>query len=319
MIARRPLLLGSLAAAIASPARAQGRPRKIGYLHPATLEAATAQYMRPVWQRLGYVEGETVLLRSAETDLGRIPALVDELIKWGAGVLILVGPHTVKFGHQQVRNVPIVAVDLESDPVREGYARSYARPGGNITGLFMDFPDLAAKWLQLVQECAPDIDRVVILWDPVTGPGQVEALKAAAGQLKVSVLVAEVRHPTESIAVLKGLPRHSRIGVIQLGTPAGSSPDRLLTQALIDLNLPSMFHLKRYVDAGGLMSYGPKLEVYFPRAVDMAQKILLGTAPGDIPIERPDRFDFVVNMRTAKAIGLTIPPSILLRADEVIE
>jgi putative ABC transport system substrate-binding protein len=225
----------------------------------------------------------------------------------------------VKFGHQHVRDVPIIAGDLESDPVKEGYAQSYARPGGNITGLFMDFPDLAAKWLQLVKECAPDINRVVILWDPVTGAGQVEALMAAAAQLQIAVTVAEVAHPLQSVKVLTSLAPMTRTGVIQLGTPAGSSPDRPLTQALIDLKLPSMFHLKRYVVAGGLMSYGPKLEIYFPRAVDIAAKVLAGTPPGDIPIEKPDRFDFVVNTRTAKTLGLTIPASILLRADEVIE
>lgn len=321
MISRRSLVIGACGlAALGSAVRAQQPrpPGKIGYLHPASLSAATVLAMRPVWRELGYVEGETVHLRSAEGDLQRIPALIEELLGLGANVLILVGPHTLKHA-RNITSVPIVAIDLESDPVQAGYAESFSRPGRNITGLFMDLPGMAGKWVQLLKECAPAIDRVIILWDPVTGRSQVDAISGAARSLGLDVSVLEVRHPSEASALLLRTNPTRTTGVVQLGTPASGYPDEPLMDALKHLGLPSMFHLRRYAAAGGLMSYGPKLDAYFPQAVALVEKILIGTSPAELPIRTPDQFDFVVNLRTARALGLTVPPAILLQATEVIE
>jgi putative ABC transport system substrate-binding protein len=161
MIDRRAVIAGGgglLAAATTAFGQTPLPKGRIGYLHPHSLSAATYVHMEPVWRKLGYVDGETVLLRYAAGDLNRIPVLIDELIAAGADVLILVGPQAVRAAHMANISVPIVAVDLESDPLREGFAQSFGRPRGNITGLFMDFPDLAAKWLQLLKEFAPAIN-----------------------------------------------------------------------------------------------------------------------------------------------------------------
>jgi putative ABC transport system substrate-binding protein len=275
--------------------------------------------MGPAWRKLGYVDGETILLRSAEGNLQRIPVLINELIELGVDVLILVGPHTIKFAHNVVTNLPIVAIDLESDPVQAGYVESFSRPGRNITGLFMDLPGMAGKWVQLLKECAPAIDRIITLWDPVTGRSQVDAISNAGRSLGLETALLEVRHPSEAAAALLKRNPSRTTGVVQLGTPAYSYSDAPLMDTLKQLRLPSMFHLRRYVAAGGLMSYGPKLDAYFPQAVELVEKILAGANPADIPIRKPDQFDFVVNTSTAKALGLVVPPIILLQATEIVE
>jgi putative ABC transport system substrate-binding protein len=319
----RRSLLHALSGLTIAPTIAAGQPAAargaIGYLHPNTLAAATYTYMAPVWRAQGFVEGQSVHVRSAEGDLSRIPRLLDELVALGSGVLILVGPQTLRIAFKHALAVPIVAIDLESDPVKEGYAQSVGRPGGNITGLFMDFPDLAAKWLQLLKECAPAVDRIAIIWDPTSGRGQVDAITAAASQVGIGWSILQASTPAQGGNALRQLQPPPSTGVVTLGTPARAVSDEPITKALVDLRLPSIFHLKRYVVAGGLMSYGVKLESYFPRAVELAMKILAGARPGELPIERPERFDFVINLKTATALGLTVPPTLLVRADEVIE
>ena len=182
---KRRWLLRAASGLVALPASAKAQstrlPRKIGYLHPRTIAAGhpTLQLLRSQWQALGYVEGETVLLRSANDDDSRLPVLVRELIDSGAGVLIVVGAVAVRAASLTTRTVPIVAIDLETDPVRAGYAASFARPRGNVTGLFLDQPALAGKWIDLLREAAPDVRRIVLLWDRGTGIDQLEIARAA--------------------------------------------------------------------------------------------------------------------------------------------
>ena len=170
-------------------------PDKIGYLHPVSIgvQSHTLGILRPVWQKLGYVEGENLFLRSAAEDLSRLPTLVAELVGLGASVLIVAGPAAVKATVQATKTVPIVAIDLETDPVRAGLAASVNRPGGNVTGLFLDQPSLAGKWLQLLREAVPNIERVALIWDPTTGPDQLNAAKAAAWAMRLEPFVLELR------------------------------------------------------------------------------------------------------------------------------
>ena len=251
---RRAFSLSAAWLALAGGAGAQTtRPAgKIGYLHPrlVTPDHATLVALRSAWQPLGYVEGETELLRSAEGDMRRVPGLVAEMVAQGAGVLIVVGAAALRAADRAVRQAstdqrgptPIVAIDLESDPVREGYAASLGRPGGHVTGLFLDQPSLAGKWIDLLREASPALGR-----------------------------------------------------------------------------LPTTTFQSAAVRAGLMLSYGPLNDTYLPRAALMADKILRGARPADLPIERPSRYEFVINLKTAKALGLTIPQALLLLADEVIE
>ena len=184
-------LLGVVQGVVAQGSRAPG---KIGYLHPRTVapDHSTLKILRPAWQGLGYVEGESFLLRSAQDDARQLPGRVNDLLGQGVGVLIVVGAAALKAASEVTRTVPIIAIDLETDPVSAGYAASFARPGGNVSGLFLDQPSLAGKWIELLREAAPDIERVALLWDRVTGVGQVEVAKAAARAKGLEAVVLEL-------------------------------------------------------------------------------------------------------------------------------
>jgi putative ABC transport system substrate-binding protein len=230
-----------------------------------------------------------------------------------------VGAEAVRAASQTTKTTPIVAIDLETDPVRAGYAASLGRPGGNVTGVFLDQPSIAGKWIDLLREAAPGIERLAILWDRGTGVDQLEIAKAVARVKGFEAVVLElgaIKSFDEALRPLGGKPK---TGIVQLSSPGFGVDAAAFAAAAQKHRLPAISYLKNYAQAGVLMTYGPIQELYFPRAVVLADKILKGDKPGDLPIEGPDRFELVINRKTAKAIGLTIPQSLLLRADEVIQ
>lgn len=316
-------LLGCAVVALPRETSAQA-PRalhKLGYIHPRTIATnhPTLSALRAVWLGLGFIEGETVLLRSAEDDPRRVPALVRELIDLGVGALIAVGPATVNAASKATTTVPIVAIDLESDPIRSGLIRSYKKPGGNVTGLFLDQPSMAAKIIELLQEAAPAIERILITWDPSTGPWQVDAAKAAARAKGVEAVVLEARPRGGYDEVFGRLANSRRTGVVQFGSAGFIIDAADFVAAAQNYRLPTISNLKVYARAGVLLTYGPDQVGYFARAVMIADKILKGEKAGDLPIERPTKFELVVNLKTAKALDLIIPPALMVAADEVIE
>ena len=319
---RRRTFIVAAALLTAAPkgATAQGRAtRKIGFLHSRTVapDSPTVRELRPVWERLGYAEPETVLLRSPGDNLERLPGLAAELLELGVGVLIAVGPAAVWAASRT--GAPVVAIDLETDPVRSGLAASFARPGGNVTGLFLDQPSLAGKWLQLLQEAVPALERVALVWDPNTTPDQRDAATNAAQARGIAVVTLEVSTPDGYDGKFQSLRGDLRTGVIQLGSPGLSVGSKRFAQTAERHRLPTMTHLRILAVHGALMSYGPRREGYWSRAVVLADRILNGDKPGDLPIERPPQFELVVNLKTAKALGLELPTSLLARADEVVE
>lgn len=324
MIDRRTFissLLGLIGAPYLAQAQAPRPAGKIGYLAlDAALTAnsnnANVLLLRPAWQQLGYVEGETMLLRFAEHDAQRLPQLVAELIALNVGVLIVVGGESVRIVSRVTRVPPIVALDLETDPVRAGLAKSFARPGGNVTGLFMDQPSLAGKWIELLREAVPSIERVALLWDPGTGRDQLEIAQAAARAKGLETVVIEFSPVTNFDDTLRDLGRGQRTGIVVLTSPR--FPRRNVAAAAQKHRLPSIAFQANQVEGGMLMSYGPNRKVYFPRVVVLADKILKGEKPGDIPIEQPTTFELAINLKTAKAIGLTIPKLLQARADYLI-
>jgi len=295
--------------------------RKIGYLHPRTIAAShpTLAALRGAWQRLGYVEGESILLRAANDDPQRVPGLAQELVQQGAGVLIVVGAQTVRQVSHALPGTPIVAIDLETDPVRAGFATSLARPGGHVTGLFLDMPSLAGKWIDLLREAAPGIERMALSWDHSTGADQLDVAKRVAQEKGFDAVVLELNLVRDFEAALKPLSGKPRTGIVQLSSPGFVVVAQAFAAAARRYSLPTIAFLKAYARVGVLMTYGPDQEQYFPRAVVLADRILKGDSAAELPIEGPDRFELAINLQTAKALGLTVPQTLRLRADELIE
>lgn len=305
----------------AATAQSLAASRKIGYLHPFQIDPNSfiGLSLRPRWRELGYVEGETFLLRSAQGDVARMPGLIAELVGLGVNVLVVVGLAAVKAALAAAPATPVVAIDLETDPVRAGLIDSWARPGGKLTGLFLDQASLTGKWLELLREVEPGLKRVALAWDPATRPDQLEAAESGARALGIETLVLKVNRPEEFEAAFASFGNGTATGVVLLGSPILTASPHLFANAALKFKLPTVTFYKPIVRAGGLMSYGPALETYFPRAITMAHKILNGSKPAEMPIERPDRYELVVNMRTAKTLGLTVPITLQAAIDEVIE
>ena len=313
--------LGLAGTALGVQGQTPRAPGRIGSLHQRTVAPnhSTLVILRAAWQRLGYVEGRDVLLRSADGVIERVPSLVDELIRWQAGVLIVVGGEAVLAASRTTRTTPIVAIDLETDPVGAGLAASFARPGGNLTGLFLDQASLAGKWIELLREAVPGMDRLGLLWDPGTGRGQLEVARAAAKVRGLETVVIELNAASNFDRALQALGSRGRTGLVFLTSPGFSPSYERFVAAINRLRLPAIGFQKQLTRAGGLMSYGPVQDAYYARAVVLADKILKGERAGDLPIEQPTQFEFVVNAKAARSLGLTLPQSLLLRADEVIE
>jgi putative ABC transport system substrate-binding protein len=227
MIDRR-VFVGSISAALAAwPEQllAQARTGKIGYLHPITISPShsTFSILRNEWQRLGYVEGETLLARSGEHDMERLPALVRDLIGKGVGVLVVVGADAVRVAAGTTKTTPIVAIDMETDPVQTGLIASYAQPGGNVTGLFLDLPSLATKWIGLMREVVPGLERIAFAWQPSTGRNQLDIALGAARALGIEADVLETEVSDDFDAQFSHLAGPKRTGIIQLTFPGVST------------------------------------------------------------------------------------------------
>lgn len=271
--------------------------------------------------QLGYVEGKNIVLeqRSARGRPEALPALAKDLVSLKVDVLYATGPPAIRAAKQATSTIPIVALDLESDPIESGFAESLARPGGNVTGLFLDMPDLAGKWLELLREVAPGRNRVGLLWDSTTGSAQLAAARAVALRLKVDLQVLEVRNTDDIEGALRDGVRAGSTALIALSSPNILAGSKQIAEFALRNRLPAISLFQDFPDNGGLISFGPEQQEFYLRAALFVDKILRGAKSADLPIERPTKFVLAVNLRTAKALGLTIPPSILVRADRVIE
>lgn len=303
-------------------AQASGKASaRIGYLHPLTTDFrnTTLAGLRSAWLQLGYAD-EMVARRAADNDLSRLPALVEELIDLGVSVLIVLGPAALKAASRVTKTIPIVAIDLETDPVRAGYVKQFSRPGGNVTGVFLDQASIAGKWVGLLREAAPDLRRVVVLWDPLSGPYQKDAALEVIRARGLDGVVLE-RAPTGNYdEILARLAGKLRTGVVHLAM-AGFGRESCGFFSLAQRNgLPSITFLRTHLVYGGaLLSYGPIEERYLARAMALTDRILKGAKASELALERPDHYEFVINQRVAEAMSLAISRPLLLRADEVIQ
>jgi putative ABC transport system substrate-binding protein len=260
-----------------------------------------------------------VVARSAEGDPSRVVPLVADVIAKNVSLFVANGPAALQAARAATRTLPILAIDFESDPVASNFAASLARPGGNVTGVFLDFPNFTAKWIELLVECTPKLSRIAVLWDPTTGPVQVEAVTKAATTLRIQTDLLEVRVRAELADAFSVASQRGAGAVIALSSPLFGAGLRDLAELALQHHLPSITLFPDFARAGGLFAYGPNLLGTYRQVGVLAGKVLAGTAPANLPIERPTKFELIVNLRTAQALGLSIPTSIQVRADEVIE
>jgi putative ABC transport system substrate-binding protein len=313
---------GLLAAPLTAGAHPAGKAWRIGFVRGSAPPAAEVEAFRQGLRELGYVEGKNldILFRWAEGRDERLPSLVAELIQLNVDLIVSSAPAATRAAKEATTTIPIVMVTV-ADPVAFGFVRSLARPGGNITGFAFQHPELSGKRLALLKETIPKLSRVAVLWNadnPYKAVDMKEVEAAAAG-LGVMLQSLAVRGVDGFDSAFESA-RHGRAGcIITLEDPFTITHRARIVELARKHRLPALYGRRLYVDAGGLMSYGPDPIDQYRRAAIYVDRILNGTKPSDLPVEQPTKFELAVNLKTAKALGLTIPPSLLQRADQVIE
>jgi putative tryptophan/tyrosine transport system substrate-binding protein len=321
-------LLGVAAAAWPLAARAQQPARyRIGHLAiaaptdiPPPPPANWDAFMQGLHEA-GYIEGRNIAFehRSAHDQPELFPKLALELATLKVDVIFARGTWALAAAKNATRTIPIVGIDLEIDPVEAGLVASIARPGGNITGLFLDLSELSGKHLQMLKEIIPGTSRVAVLGNPDINAPQIRELERVARSLAVQIRAVDAKNATDLDGAFDAAKNWRADALIVLSNPLSLAYRARIGNLAEKATLPTIYLYRAHVDAGGLISYGPDLPDMFRRCGAYVGRILSGTKSADLPIERPARFELVVNLKTAKALGITIPETILVRADEVIE
>lgn len=268
-------------------------------------------------RQLGWVEGRNLILLRHPSSAPI--TTIDAMIALPVELLFTTGPLRIRHAMARTRTIPIVGSDLESDPVAAGFVASLVQPGGNVTGIWHDFPALAGKLVQMIKEVLPGLTRLTVLWDDRVGMLQLEASRAAAAKLAIEVSAASIQDEAAVTAAIEREAAQSAQALLILTSPAIFALRQPIAAAALRARLPSISLFPAYANAGGLIGYGASLNALFRQAAQPIDKILRGRPPGQIPIERPTRFELIVNARTARELNLTIPNVMLGAADEVIE
>jgi putative ABC transport system substrate-binding protein len=315
-----------VAAPFAAEAQQAAKVARIGFL---ATNLATDRHLSEAFRQglrdLGYVEGRNLVIeyRDAEGKVERFPALAAELVALKVDVIVASGTLAALAVKQATRTLPVV-FSPAGDPVGSGLVTSLARPGGNVTGLSAFAPELVGKRLELLTQAVPGVSRVAVLWQPgAFGEGtEKDTLKraeVAARNLGVRLQFVEARGPADFDRAFSDVTRARASALTALGSNMFTSERRRLVDLAAEKRLPAMYAVRDYVDAGGLMSYGPNLADLYRRAATYVDKILKGARPADLPVELPTKVELIINLKTAKTLGLTIPQSVLGRADELIK
>jgi len=320
--------LGLFAGPFPTEAQQAGKVYRIGILRSGSGPPTTSPFyigLRQGLRELGYVEGQNLVIeyRSAKRKPERYPVIAAELVRLKVDVIVTSpGRNSTRAAQQATRTIPIVMSGVRVDPVKAGFVVSLARPGGNITGLTQLVSQLHAKRLELLKEASPRISRVAIIWsarDQKQSMKEVEAAGQALGvQIQSLVVQRGLRDPE---SVFSAISRESPDGLIVGPSGLTLSPSRRarVIEFTAKRRLPTIFHQSRFVKAGGLMSYGVKVHDMFRRAATYVDKILKGANPAELPVEQPTEFELVINLKTAKQLGITIPPEVFYRATKVIK
>src|SRR5499433_2685159 len=319
------LALGALAAPIISGAQPAARIPRIGVLHPGA-PATSSHFAAAFDQGLrehGYLEGQNIVVerRFGEAKPERISDLAAELVRLKVDVIVTSTDPGIAAVKQQTQTIPIVMAN-STDPVGTGFVASLAHPGGNVTGLTNLSVDLSGKRLEILREVLPGLARVAFLWNPEARGTVLDFNESekAASSLHLELQSIEVSSAADLDRAFSAVTsQHAQAMIILPGNPLAFSKRAEIARFAQRNRLPSMYGIKEYVDAGGLMSYGPSLPAMYRHAATYVDKILKGAKPADLPVERPTKFELVLNLKTANALGLKVPPSLLQRADQLIQ
>ena len=318
------VVLASFVAFSGAAAHAQEVPTRkiyrIGFLRAGQPPTAWVEAFQQGLRERGYVNGQNVVIEFRFTDgsLGQLPRLAEELVRLKVDVIVASAAPPALAAKKATASVPIVFAGVHY-PLEIGLVTSLGRPEGNITGMATNAADLAGKHLELLRELVPKLRRVAILWDPSnpTNPIQLREAEAAARTLGLQVQRVPFRGPNDFDSAARAM--RGADGLLRLDSLLFTTHHARLAESAASRRLPAISGMRHFVEAGDLMSYGVHYPDLYRRAAMHVDKILKGVRPGDLPVEQPTKFEFVINLRTAKALGLTIPPSLLLRADQVID
>jgi putative ABC transport system substrate-binding protein len=315
-------LAGGLLATLLSAEAQEARVARIGMISTGSPRATPAilgfeQRLR----ELGHIEGQDIFIefRNAEGNVDRLPGLVAELVRLRVDVIVTATAAATTAAKEATSKIPIVIAAIDFDPIALGYVSSLARPGANVTGVCFRQSELAVKRLQLFKELLPTLDRLAVLSDSLAAD-QLNAVEAASPSIGVKLLPVNLGNPPYDFESAFGVAKRFRVNALFVLTSAVIFRDRAqLAQLALKHRLPTSFAHREHAEAGGLMAFGANMPNMYRLVADRVDKILKGAKPADLPVEQPTKYELVINMKTAKALGLTIPQSLLLRADQVIE
>jgi putative tryptophan/tyrosine transport system substrate-binding protein len=327
---KKAALLSILVAAVQLAVEVMAQPEqstkipRIGILSSLSPAAVSARMdaFRQGLRELGYVEGKNLVIeyRYAEGKLDRLPALAAELVRLKVDVIVTGGPAVNRSAKESTVTIPIV-LSFDNDPVGNGFVASLARPGGNITGLSTFAPEISGKQLELLKEIIPKLSRVAVFGNSIQAgnPQALRETELAAGALGVRLHYLDVRSPKDIETAFREASKGRANAVLVLGNVIVTSQPKQFVELAVKSRLPAIYWSPEFVEAGGLMTYSVSITDLFRRTATYVDKILTGAKPADLPVEQPKKFEFIINLKAAKQIGLTIPPNVLARADKVIK
>ena len=320
---RRRFLLTSLAGALVAPIYAgvqqAAKAHRVGILFPYVATDPLTEEMRQAFRDLGYFEGRTIAIewRHIGGDTARLPALVADLVQLELAGLIAIGDRAIRAAREATKTTPIVAGT--DDLVGEGHAASLARPGGNVTGVSILASELNSKRLEILNAAVPMASRVTVLWDPATGAFHLASLETVARTLNITLKIEEVRRLEDLNLAFESARAWRAQALNVLASPLLHAFRQPIIDHAMRNRLPAIYQWEESATAGGLLSFGPRRRDVFRIIVAQLDRVLKGAKPAEQPVEQPTKFELVINLKTAKALGLTIPSSLLARADQVID
>lgn len=310
-----------LAEPLAAEAQQAGNLPRIGLSVAASAPSSFAEAFRQGLRELGYLEGTSIALevRYAEGRPERFPGIMNEFVRLNVRVIVAGGGLAAARAARQVTSTIPIVTPAVADPVASGLVASVARPGGNLTGLSMLNTEISGKRVELLMAALPRITRVAVVWQPISETSQVEEATAALRALGLQSYVVEVKTPATFDAAFMEIRKPRADAVIIMASSLFNAHRPELVKRVAAARLPAIWENREFAEGGGLMSYGPNLPDMYRRAAAYVDKILKGANPANLPVEQPTKFELVINLKTAKALGLTIPQSLLIRAEQIIE